>query len=139
MFEILRALRRELEEPQVPLLGFAGAPFTLAAYLVEGQGSRDFGELKRMLHRAPEVLRALLTQLTDHIVAYLNAQIEAGAQVVQLFDTWAGLLGPDEYRSWVLPVHREIASKLDRDAAPLILYVNDGATWWTRCSRWEPT
>jgi uroporphyrinogen decarboxylase len=127
VFEILGRLRRELAAARVPLIGFAGAPFTLAAYLVEGSGSRHFGALKRMLHREPEVLRALLDRLTALTVAYLNAQIEAGAQVVQLFDTWAGLLGPEEYRTWVLPVHREIASKLDRDAAPLILYVNDGA------------
>ena len=127
VFEILRRLRGELEPQRVPLLGFAGAPFTLAAYLVEGQGSRHFSTLKRMLHREPEVLRALLARLTDLTVDYLNAQIEAGAQAVQLFDTWAGLLSREEYREWALPAHREIAAKLNRAAAPLILYVNDGA------------
>ncbi len=127
VFEIIRALRAELASEQVPLLGFAGAPFTLAAYLVEGRGSKDFAALKRMMYRAPEVLRRLQARLTELVVAYLNAQIEAGAQVVQLFDTWAGLLGPADYREWVLPVHREIASKLDRGRAPLILYVNNGA------------
>ena len=127
VFEILRALRRELEGRRVPLVGFAGAPFTLAAYLVEGSGSREFSTLKRLLHREPEVLRALLATLTEMVVGYLNAQIEAGAQVVQLFDTWAGLLSPADYREWVLPVHREIAARVDRDSAPLILYVKDGA------------
>ncbi len=127
VFEILRALRGELARDRVPLIGFAGAPFTLAAYLVEGQGSKEFGTLKRLLYRAPEVLRALQAKLTEMVVRYLNAQIEAGAQVVQLFDTWAGLLGPAEYREWVLPVHREIAAKLDRSRAPFILYVKDGA------------
>ncbi len=127
VFEILRALRRELEGRRVPLVGFAGAPFTLAAYLVEGRGSREFSTLKRLLHREPEVLRALLATLTEMVVGYLNAQIEAGAQVVQLFDTWAGLLSPADYREWVLPVHREIAARVDRDSAPLILYVKDGA------------
>ncbi|MDH3521046.1 MAG: uroporphyrinogen decarboxylase, partial [Myxococcales bacterium] len=112
---------------QIPLLGFSGAPFTLAAYLVEGQGSAHFGTLKRMMYRAPEVLRALQARLTDLVVSYLGAQIEAGAQAVQLFDTWAGLLGPAEYREWVLPAHREIAAKLDRKRAPLILYVKGGA------------
>jgi uroporphyrinogen decarboxylase len=126
VFEILRALRRELEGPRVPLLGFAGAPFTLAAYLVEGSGSRNFSLLKRMLHREPELLRALLARLTELTVGYLNAQIEAGAQVVQLFDTWAGLLSPAEYAEWVLPTHREITAKLDRQA-PLVLYVGNGA------------
>ena len=94
---------------------------------MEGSGSRHFSALKRMMHREPEVLRALQAKLTELVVRYLGAQIEAGAQVVQLFDTWAGLLAEDEYREWVLPVHREIAAKLDRGCAPLILYVNDGA------------
>ncbi len=127
VFEILRVLRKELADARIPLLGFAGAPFTLAAYLVQGRGSKDFGELKRMMYAAPSVLRTLQSRLTEMVVAYLNAQIAAGAQVVQLFDTWAGLLGPAEYREWVLPVHTEIAARLDRDRAPLILYVNNGA------------
>ena len=125
-FEILRALRAELATREIPLLGFAGAPFTLAAYLVEGGASRHFGTWKRMLWREPATARALLDRLTDLTVGYLGAQIEAGAQAVQLFDTWAGMLSPADYREWVLPTHREIAAKLDR-SAPLILYVNDGA------------
>jgi len=127
VFEILRVLRAELASARIPLLGFAGAPFTLAAYLVEGKGSKDFSALKRMLYAAPEVLRALQARLLELVVGYLEAQIEAGAQVVQLFDTWAGLLAPAEYREWVLPVHAEIAARLDRSRAPLILYVNNGA------------
>jgi uroporphyrinogen decarboxylase len=127
VFDILRALRRELDAESVPLLGFAGAPFTLAAYLVEGQGSRSFSVLKRMMVRAPEVLRALLERLTQLAIAHLNAQIEAGAQVVQLFDTWAGILSAADYADWVLPTHREIVAGVDREQAPLILYVNDGA------------
>jgi len=126
VFEILRTLRRELAKDEVPLLGFAGAPFTLACYLVEGHGSRHFGTLKRMMHREPAVLRALLDRLAGMTIDYLNAQIEAGAQAVQLFDTWAGMLAPDDYREWVLPSHRRIAAALHRDRAPLILYVQDG-------------
>jgi uroporphyrinogen decarboxylase len=127
VFEIIRRLRRELDPRGVPLLGFAGAPFTLAAYLVEGAGSRSFSTLKRMMVREPGLLRALQDKLTRLVVGYLNAQIEAGAQVVQLFDTWAGILSEADYREWVLPVHQAIAKSLDRDRAPLILYVNDGA------------
>jgi len=127
VFEILRRLRRELEAPRVPLIGFAGAPFTLAAYLVQGAGSRDFRAFKRFMYESPDVLRALQARLCELVVGYLNAQIEAGAQVVQLFDTWAGILSPEDYRTWVLPVHREIAEKIDRQQAPLILYVMDGA------------
>jgi uroporphyrinogen decarboxylase len=127
VFEILRRLRRELEPKQVPLIGFSGAPFTLAAYLVEGARSRDFSEVRRLVQRDSEVLRALLARLGELVVGYLRAQVEAGAQVVQLFDTWAGLLAREQYREWVLPLHREIAAGLDRDRAPLILYVKDGA------------
>ena len=127
VFEILRRLRAVLELERVPLLGFAGAPFTLAAYLIEGHGSRHFSELKRMLYTEPAVLRVLLDRLTDMTVLYLNRQIDAGAQVVQLFDTWAGLLSPADYQAWVLPTHVAIAERVDRARAPLILYVNDGA------------
>jgi len=127
VFEILRILREELASRSVPLLGFAGAPFTLAAYLVEGGGSKDFGTVKRMMLREPELLRELMARLTDLTVDYLNAQIEAGAQVVQLFDTWAGLLSADLYRDWILPGHQEVAERVRRADAPLILYVNNGA------------
>ena len=114
VLEILRTLRAETASRAIPVLGFAGAPFTLAAYMVEGQGSKDFGTLKRMLHREPELLRLLLRKLTRLTVEYLNAQIEAGAQAVQLFDTWAGLLSPAEYREWILPTHQEVVESLDR-------------------------
>jgi uroporphyrinogen decarboxylase len=127
VFEILRVLRQELVSRRIPLLGFSGAPFTLAAYLVEGHGSPQFPTLRRMLFGAPELLRELLARLTDLVVRYLDAQIEAGAQVVQLFDTWAGLLGVEEYREWVLPTHREIVAKLGRERAPRILFVGNGA------------
>jgi len=127
VFEILSRLRAALAPRRVPLLGFAGAPFTLAAYLVEGRGSKDFAALKRMMVVEPDTLRILLDRLEVLTVDYLRAQIEAGAQVVQLFDTWAGLLSPADYREWVLPSHRRIAERLPREEAPLILYVNNGA------------
>jgi uroporphyrinogen decarboxylase len=127
VFEILRRLRSRLEAEEVPLIGFSGAPFTLAAYLVEGARRREFSEIRRLVHRRSEVLRALLERLAELVAGYLCAQVEAGAQVVQLFDTWAGLLDREEYGEWVLPLHRRIAAALDRDRAPLILYVKDGA------------
>jgi uroporphyrinogen decarboxylase len=126
VFEILRRLRNELEPERVPLLGFAGAPFTLAAYLVEGGGSKDFAAVKRLVYGDPELLRALLERLAELVARYLEAQIEAGAQVVQLFDTWAGLLTREDYREWALPYHRAIAGRLARSQAPLVLYVNNG-------------
>ena len=127
VLEILRRLRRELAESRIPLIGFAGAPFTLATYLVEGKGdpTRKFQALRRLLDREPEVVRSLLDRLAKMTIAYLNAQIDAGAQVVQLFDTWAGTLTEEEYRRFVLPVNRAIAIGLDRSEAPLILYIND--------------
>ena len=127
VFEILGRLRRELESRQIPLLGFAGAPFTLAAYLVEGSGSRDFSTLKRLMHREPETVRALLDRLATLVTDYLAAQVEAGAQVVQLFDTWAGLLSRADYRAFVLPWHQRIAAGLAGTDTPLILYVNNCA------------
>ena len=127
VLEILRRLRRELAAAEVPLLGFAGAPFTLAAYLVEGQRGKDFEEVRQQVHSGSEVLRALQERLAELVTGYLRAQVEAGAQVVQLFDTWAGLLDREAYREWVLPLHQQIAKALDRERAPLILYVKDGA------------
>lgn len=127
VFEILRRLRRALAPGEIPLLGFAGAPFTLAAYLVEGSGSKSFSTLKRMLYREPRLLADLLELLGGMTVDYLLAQIEAGAEAVQLFDTWAGLLDRDAYRDFVQPTHQAIAKRLRSSGAPLILYVNDGA------------
>ena len=127
VFEILGRLRHELAEARIPLIGFAGAPFTLATYLVEGKGdpSRRYSALHEMRRRDPATLEALLERLAEMTVTYLNAQIEAGAQVVQLFDTWAGTLDEELYRDLVLPVNRAIAEGVNRAAAPLIVYMND--------------
>ncbi len=126
-FEILRRLRAALEPRGVPLIGFAGAPFTLACYLARGRGDpeRRYPELRGLLERDPELAGALLRRLADLTVDYLNAQIEAGAQVVQLFDSWCGLLDEAGYRRFVLPVTREVAARVDRARAPLILFAAD--------------
>ncbi len=127
VFEILRRLRRELAPARIPLIGFAGAPFTLATYLVEGKGdpTRAYPNLRRLMREEPALVEALLARLAEMTVSYLNAQIEAGAQVVQLFDTWAGALDESAYERWLLPVTQAIAKGVRRSAAPLILYVND--------------
>ena len=127
VFEILRELRSRTAQDRIPVLGFAGAPFTLAAYLIEGSGSRHFERTKQCLYRQPDLLRALLDHLAELTIAYLNAQVEAGAQAVQLFDTWAGLLGRAEYQDWVLPYHRRVIQGVKPAGAPFILYVNEGA------------
>ncbi len=127
VFEILGRLRQALVSREIPLLGFAGAPFTLAAYLIEGSGSKSFSVLKAMLQRQPEAVEQLLEKLTRLTIDYLRAQIEAGAEAVQLFDTWAGLLDPEAYRQWVQPTHQRIASALADTDTPLILYVHNGS------------
>lgn len=127
VFEILGRLRQALVAREIPLLGFAGAPFTLAAYLIEGSGSKSFSILKAMLQGQPETVGDLLEKLTRLTIDYLRAQIEAGAEAVQLFDTWAGLLDPQAYRQWVQPTHQRIASALAETGVPLILYVYNGS------------
>jgi uroporphyrinogen decarboxylase len=88
---------------RVPLIGFSGAPFTLASYLIEGGGSRNYIHTKRLMVSDPGAWRALMQRLSQAIVKYLNAQIKAGAEAVQLFDSWAGCLSPDDYEKYVLP------------------------------------
>jgi uroporphyrinogen decarboxylase len=127
VFEIMRRLRLALAPAQVPLIGFAGAPFTLATYLMEGQGdpTRSYPNLRRSMCEEPALVEALLERLAEMTVAYLNAQIDAGAQVVQLFDTWAGVLDADAYERWLLPVTQAIAAGVKQTGVPLILYLND--------------
>jgi len=115
----LRILRRELEPAQA-LIGFAGAPFTLAAYLVEGRPSRDFVRTKSLMYGAPATWHALMERLTDLTIAYLHAQIVAGADVVQLFDSWVGALSPDDYAQYVQPYTRRIFSALGPAGVPMI-------------------
>ncbi|HLF09289.1 MAG TPA: uroporphyrinogen decarboxylase [Dehalococcoidia bacterium] len=119
VLETLRILRRELPET-VALIGFAGAPFTLATYLVEGKPSRDYTQVKTFMYRAPEVWRALMERLSAITIAYLQAQIQAGAQIVQLFDSWVGWLGPADYETYVLPYSRRIFEALRGQGVPLI-------------------
>ncbi len=127
VFEILRRLREALAGRDIPLLGFAGAPFTLAAYLVQGSGSKDFSAVKAMLQRRPDEIELLLDKLTELSIDYLRAQIEAGAEAVQLFDTWAGLLDARAYARWVQPWHERIARALAELPAPSVLYVQNGS------------
>jgi uroporphyrinogen decarboxylase len=126
-FEILRRLRAALDPRGVPLIGFAGAPFTLASYLVRGAGDPDrvYPELRAMMAEEPATADALLARLGDLTIAYLNAQIEAGAQVVQLFDSWCGVLDEPAYRRFALPVTRRIVDGVDRSRAPFILFASD--------------
>jgi uroporphyrinogen decarboxylase len=111
VFETVRLARRALS-PRVPLIGFAGAPFTVASYLVEGGPSRDFVATKRLMREEPEAWDRLLALLAKATASYLNGQIAAGAQAVQLFDSWVGALSPDDYRAFVLPHTRAVIEAL---------------------------
>jgi uroporphyrinogen decarboxylase len=117
VLETVRILVKELE---VPLIGFAGAPFTVASYLVEGKPSRDYVETRRMLWRSPDLFAALLDRLADIALASLRSQVEAGASAVQLFDSWAGALEPWDYEAFVLPSVRKIFSGLADLGVPRI-------------------
>lgn len=123
--QILQSLKQELRhDPDTALIGFSGSPWTLAAYMIEGGTSRNFTHLKTWMLAHPTDLHRLLDKLAQSVILYLNAQIDAGAQVVQLFDTWAGILSREQYKRFVLPYHQQIISSLNRNAAPVILYVN---------------
>ena len=119
---ILNRLRQEIQNA-VPLIGFAGAPWTLASYMVEGGGSKNFAEIKTLAFRESRVLHNLLDTLASTVSAYLLFQIESGAQVIQLFDTWAGELNRRDYEEFALPYTRKIFEAIGH-RVPGILYVN---------------
>lgn len=122
--EAIRILRRELSG-QVPLIGFCGLPFTLACYVVEGGKSKDFKKLRALMREAPQVYAALMDKLAAAVGDYAGAQLDAGAQAIQLFDTWAGVLEPAEYEAKVLPYTVRVASALRSRGAPVIHFTQD--------------
>jgi len=111
VFETVRIVTRALGG-RIPLIGFAGAPFTVASYLVEGGPSRDYLHTKRLMYEAPDAWRQLMEILVGATARYLNGQIAAGADAVQLFDSWVGVLSPDDYRAFVLPHVRALVGTL---------------------------
>ncbi|MBI3128628.1 MAG: uroporphyrinogen decarboxylase [Candidatus Tectomicrobia bacterium] len=118
VFEAVRQIRSALPAG-MPLIGFSGAPFTLASYMIEGGGSREFTLTKGFMYRDPGAWRSLMERLVRALVPYLNGQIEAGAQAVQIFDSWVGALGPADYREFVLPHTRALIEGL-RPGVPVI-------------------
>lgn len=127
VMETIRNLRQELPE-SVPLIGFAGAPWTLFCYLVQGEGSKTFTKAKAFLFAEPDAARLLLNKLADTMTAYFQAQAKAGAQALMMFDSWAGLLSPYEFRSFALPAVRRILDRLKPLGLPLIYFPNQGAS-----------
>ncbi len=132
VMDAVRSIRRALGG-RVPLIGFSGSPFTLACYMVEGGGSDDFRHIKTMLYRRPDLLHRILDVTARAVTDYLNAQIEAGAQAVMIFDTWGGTLTPHAYREFSLAYIARIVAGLTREAegrrVPSIVFTKGGGLW----------
>ena len=125
-------IRRALDN-RVPLIGFSGSPFTLACYMVEGRGSRDFRTVKTMMYRRPDLFHRILDVNAEAVAAYLNAQIKAGAQAVQIFDTWGGMLADGDVQRFSLAYTKKVLNKLihenDGEGAPSIVFTKGGGEW----------
>lgn len=120
VLEAVRLIRKELDG-KTPLIGFAGAPFTLASYLIEGGGkTKDYAITKRLMYREPQVWHSLMEKLAEMTRRYLHAQIEAGAQAVQLFDSWIGALSPTDYVEFIQPHVKHILSSVEQTGVPVI-------------------
>jgi uroporphyrinogen decarboxylase len=132
VMEAVRTIRRELNG-RVPLIGFTGSPWTLATYMVEGGSSKDFRKSKAMLYDNPQAMHALLDKLAQSVTAYLNGQIKAGAQAVQIFDSWGGSLSAAAYQEFSLGYMQKIIDGLIREhdgrRVPVILFTKGGGLW----------
>ncbi len=120
--EAIRLARHELESRGIPLIGFSGAPFTLACYAVEGGSSKDFTVTKRLMMGRPDLWRQLMGKLSGLVGGYLLAQARAGAQALQLFDTWAGLLSPRDYQEFALPYNQAVVREASQAGVPVIYF-----------------
>lgn len=112
VLEAIRITKRDLND-RVPLIGFAGAPFTIFCYMIEGHGSKTFSKARKMLYTQPELSQRLLQMITDSTIAYLKAQIREGANIVQIFDSWAGILPPYQYEAFSMPYIRQICEAIN--------------------------
>ena len=132
VMDAVRTIRRELDG-RVPLIGFSGSPWTLATYMVEGAGSKNFSKVKGMLFDRPDLMHHMLGITADAVTAYLNGQVAAGAQALMIFDTWGGVLSPREYRAFSLTYMERILKGLIRDnegsRVPVILFTKGGGQW----------
>lgn len=126
VLEAIKMLRNELAG-KVPLIGFSGAPWTLATYIIEGGSSKNFLHTKRMMYQNPGLFNALLEKITATVIEYLTAQIRAGAQAVQIFDSWAGILTPYDYENVIFPYVKTAVKALKKFDVPVIYFANDCA------------
>ena len=128
VMEAIRLSKKALND-KVPLIGFAGSPWTLAAYMVEGAGSRDFAKIKKLAYGNQEAMHMLLSKLTESVTLYLEAQISAGADAIMIFDSWGGILSTDAYEIFSLHYMRTIVQKLTKYKIPTILFTKGGGLW----------
>jgi len=132
VMDAVRTIRRALNG-SVPLIGFSGSPWTLATYMVEGGSSKDFAHVKTMAYNEPEVMHELLTLLADAVADYLTAQVEAGAQALQIFDTWGGSLSAAAYKEFSLKYMQRIVARLPKEVEgrplPVIVFTKGGGQW----------
>lgn len=132
VMDAVRTIRRELNG-QVPLIGFTGSPWTLATYMVEGGSSKEYAHIKGMLFDQPQSLHQLLEKTTQSVIAYLNAQVAAGAQALMVFDTWGGSLSPANYLEFSLDYMKRIVDSVTREhdgrRVPLVLFTKNGGQW----------
>jgi uroporphyrinogen decarboxylase len=126
LMEAIRMVRRELEG-KIPLIGFSGAPFTLASYVIEGGHSKNYVLTKGMMYQNRPAWEGLMNKLSDVLIRYLNSQIRAGAQAVQIFDSWVGCLGPQDYEEYVLPYSKKVMDGLDK-GVPVIHFATSSST-----------
>ena len=128
VMDAIRLVKRELNG-KVPLIGFAGSPWTIACYMVEGGASKNFSIIKKMLYDTPETMHLLLQKLSDSISLYLKAQIDAGVDVIMLFDTWGGILSTEAYEHFSLHYMRQILESLASTNIPTIVFTKGGGQW----------
>ncbi|MEW7979485.1 MAG: uroporphyrinogen decarboxylase [Candidatus Sedimenticola endophacoides] len=135
VMDAVRTIRQELDG-RVPLIGFSGSPWTLATYMVEGGGTKNFAQVKGMMFDQPTLMHDLLGKVADAVTAYLNAQIAAGAQAAMIFDTWGGVLSPRDYQTFSLDYMSRIVAGLTRESegrrVPVILFTKNGGQWLER-------
>lgn len=132
VMDAVSSIRKALNN-RVPLIGFSGSPFTLACYMVEGRGSRDFRTVKTMMYRRPDLFHRILEVNAEAVALYLNAQIKAGAQAVQIFDTWGGMLADGDFQTFSLAYTKKVVEKLIREndgaKVPSIIFTKGGGEW----------
>ncbi|MGZ8243613.1 uroporphyrinogen decarboxylase [Methylomagnum sp.] len=132
VMDAVRLIHKSLDG-RVPLIGFSGSPWTLASYMIEGGGSREFRKLKGMMYAEPRLLHELLGKLADAVALYLNAQIAAGVEAVMVFDTWGGILSPAQYEQFSLAYAKRVLDQLHRTAGdktiPAVLFTKGGGQW----------